>query len=565
VIEGATAGRRHILTVVVEDYFQVGAFSRLIPPGNWERFETNLAQDTENALELLATTRCRATFFCSGWVADNYPRVVRRIVEGGHEVACQGYLHYRITDVSRDAFAADLRKARQSVEDASGKAVHGFRIGRGWIGGGDLWALDVLAEEGFDYDSSLRIVSGGAAQAGVHHRQTTAGVLYEVPPTRLSFFGLPLLLSGGNFLRQLPDSLLQSAVQKWLARHHDPLVFYFHSWELGGGQPRIEAGSHLQRLRHYRNLERMPEKVRHYLQRYDFGSIAEHLALETAPAPLRADPVVSATTAASSGPRGGRKRGLPLTLVIPCYNEADSLSYLDRTLARFAEKTDDLFELHCILVDDGSSDATWELLQQHFGGRERFTVLRHQSNRGIAAALVTGFQRAETDYVAALDADCTFDPAQLIDMMALMTDDTDVVAASPMHAQGEMQMVPVWRASLSRGAALLYRCILHNKLTSYTSCFRLYRRCAIESVNVTDPGFCGVTEILGRLDLAGCHVAEYPARLETRVLGRSKIKVVRTIFGHLKLAARLAMLRWLGRPMPGPTDMRTSYADAERK
>ena len=113
----------------------------------------------------------------------------------------------------------------------------------------------------------------------------------------------------------------------------------------------------------------------------------------------------------------------------------------------------------------------------------------------------------------------------------------------------------------------MYRCVLRHKLTSYTSCFRLYRQRAIQGITVYDPGFCGVTEILGRLDLAGCRIVEYPAVLETRLLGQSKIKIFRTILGHLRLAFRLATLRWLGRPMPEPVsaELVTSYADHDRK
>ena len=258
---------------------------------------------------------------------------------------------------------------------------------------------------------------------------------------------------------------------------------------------------------------------------------------------------------------------IPLTLVIPCYNESETLQYLDKTLQRFAARGAAVFDLSYVLVDDGSSDKTWALLNRFFGSRDGFTLVRHDSNQGIAAALVTGFRHAGSDFVAALDADCTFAPEQLFDMMSLMTAEVDVVVASPTHAQGTLHSVPAWRALLSRGAAFLHRCVMRHKLTSYTSCFRLYRRRVLRDIEVYDPGFCGVTEILGRLDLAGCRIVEYPAVLETRLLGQSKIKVVRTMIGHLTLAYRLAKLRWLGRPLPGASgpEMQVSYVDNDRK
>ncbi len=552
--------RKHILTVVVEDYFQVGAFSHLIPNGYWGRFETNLQRHTERVLSLFAETDSRATFFTCGWVADNHPQILRKVVEAGHEVACQNYFHHPIGELSRDDFAKDIRRSRIAVEDATGQKVEGFRIGRGWIGPRDLWALDALAEAGFTYDSSLHAPL--ALQGVVHKHRGPLGSIVEVPASRLSVMGKPLLVCGGNYLRQFPAWLLQKSIEDWIAEHNDPLVLYFHSWELEADQPKIAAASLLQRLRHYRNLDSMAEKVRFYLERYSFQSIAERLDLVLQPAvprPLDDLPVEAETWVPEIRSDAGK---IPLTLVIPCYNEAETLPYLEKTLARFAEKGDSIFDLYCVLVDDGSSDETWDLLQQSFGALDRFQLLRHDGNKGIAAALITGFGQVQTEFAATLDADCTFAPDQIFEMMALMGDDVDVVAASPAHAQGVMHAVPAWRSFLSRGSAFMYRCVLQHKLTSYTSCFRLYRRDAIKGITVCDPGFCGVTEILGRMDLAGRRIVEYPAVLETRLLGQSKIRIFRTIAGHLRLAFRLAKQRWLGRPLPEPEPMASKMQTA---
>lgn len=563
----AERGRKHILTIVVEDYFQVGAFSHLIPSGYWGRFETNLARNTESALALLADTGNKATFFSCGWIADNHPQILRRIVDSGHEVACQGYFHSRVGELSPQDFAEDVRRSRLAVEDATGQAVQGFQVGRGWIGPRDDWALDTLAELGFSYDSSLRATARDTARRVVHRHEAPEGTLYEVPASRLSVLGQSFLLSGGNYLRQFPAWLLQRGVEKWIETKDDPLVLYFHSWELEANQPKIAAAGILQRLRHYRNLEAMPDKIRYYLERYDFTTIADHLELPQEAATQRPHDQTSAETESTSAEIGYGSCKTPLTLVIPCYNEAETLSYLERTLRRFAEQGNARFDLHYLLIDDGSSDETWSLLQQYFGDRDRFTLLRHDVNRGIAAALVTGFRQARTEFVAAIDADCTFAPDQLFDMMDLMTQDVDVVAASPAHAEGAMHAVPAWRSLLSRGSAAMHRFVFRHKLTSYTSCFRLYRRSAIQDITVCDSGFCGVTEILGRLDLAGCRIVEYPALLEARLLGQSKIRIFRTIVSHLRLAFRLATWRWLGRPMPEPSTakLRTSYADHDGK
>ncbi|MGD1876691.1 MAG: DUF3473 domain-containing protein [Kiloniellaceae bacterium] len=326
------AGRPHILTVVLEDYFQVGAFSSFIPSGYWSRFETNLRRDAEIVLALLEATGSRATFFTCGWIADNHPAILRRIVDAGHEVACQGYFHHAIGELPRNDFIADVRRSRRAVEDACGQAVRGFRIGRGWIGPRDLWALDALAEAGFSYDSSYRGATAG--EAVVHRRSTAGGDLWEVPPSALPLLGKPLLLSGGNYLRQLPEGMMRRRVGDWVAAHDDPLVLYFHTWEMEAQQPRIAAATLLQRFRHYRNLDRMPGTIRSYLERYRFTSVAEHLALAPAAVERRAGdavPELPARWAEAARVGAGRVR---LSLVIPCYNDAETLRYLQKTLQR---------------------------------------------------------------------------------------------------------------------------------------------------------------------------------------------------------------------------------------
>jgi glycosyltransferase involved in cell wall biosynthesis len=235
---------------------------------------------------------------------------------------------------------------------------------------------------------------------------------------------------------------------------------------------------------------------------------------------------------------------------VPCFDESAALPYLARTLHAFAESQRGRLELHHVFIDDGSRDDTAARLHTLARELPNSRVVQHPHNRGIAAALLTGFAASRTELVAVLDADCTFDPAQLPAMLALLTDGVDVVSASPAHAQGSMANVPRWRAALSVGAAALYRHVLRQRLSSCTSCFRLYRRRVLPGLTLSDPGFCGVAEILCRLDMAGARIVEYPARLETRVLGRSKIRVLRTVASHLRLLARLLAHRWWRRPLP---------------
>ena len=197
------------------------------------------------------------------------------------------------------------------------------------------------------------------------------------------------------------------------------------------------------------------------------------------------------------------------------------------------------YDLHYIFVDDGSRDATWSSLQTLFGNQSACMLLQHPSNRGVAAAILTGIRNAETEIVCSIDCDCTYDPHQLRSLIPMLTDGVDMVTASPYHAEGVVRNVPGWRLFLSKTLSSMYRLVLHQRLATYTSCFRVYRRSAMSGLRVREGGFLGVAEMLGRLDLQGGHIVECPAVLEARLLGFSKMKTVRTIFGHLRLLVRL--------------------------
>jgi len=232
----------------------------------------------------------------------------------------------------------------------------------------------------------------------------------------------------------------------------------------------------------------------------------------------------------------------PVSIVIPCYNEELILPYLSNTLASVREQFAQ-YALTFIFVDDHSTDGTWAALEQIFGGQPDCILVRHATNRGVAAGILTGIQRANTDIVCSMDCDCTYDPHELAKMIPLLSDGVDMVTASPYHANGTVRNVPRWRLGLSMTLSRMYRLVLHQQLATYTSCFRVYRRSAMVGMRLQHDGFLGVAEMLGRLDLGGARITEYPATLEVRMLGRSKMKIVRTIAGHVGLLARLAAMR----------------------
>jgi polysaccharide deacetylase family protein (PEP-CTERM system associated) len=541
--------RTHVLTVALEDYFHVTPLEGIVRQDRWNRFEMRLEASTRRVLDLLDECSARATFFVLGWVADAAPELVREVAARGHEVASKGYYHRDIRGLGRQAFREDAVRAREALEWATGTRVLGYRLAQQWLRPSDLWVLDVLAESGYAYDSSVRLVFRTYAKEPwrqfPHRTMVGDRPFLEVPLSSVRVFGLDVPIAGGNYFRQFPHSLVRRAVAHWDRHYSAPYVMYFHTWELDPDQPRINGVSIRQQIRQYRNLKKMPAMVRHYLESYRFTSIADYFTLGEHPA---LDPMREA------GSPGDRSAATPVTgtidhqltavtVVVPCYNEQLSLPYLANTLRSVVEELGDRYRFSFVFVDDFSTDRTWQTLQTIFGGKRNCTLVRHAENRGVAAAIQTGLHSATADIVCSMDCDCTYDPHELGRMIPLLTEGVDVVTASPYHPEGSVKNVPYWRLFLSKGLSRLYRLVLHQKLYTYTSCFRIYRREAAVGITVQRGGFFGVAEMLGRLDLAGRHIVEFPTTLEARVLGRSKMKVLRTIAGHVSLLLQLVRLR----------------------
>lgn len=236
-----------------------------------------------------------------------------------------------------------------------------------------------------------------------------------------------------------------------------------------------------------------------------------------------------------------------VSVVIPCFNEAEGLSYLFEKLEFLRRELIPDYALDFIFVDDGSSDDTWEQLQLMTASRSDCQIVRHPQNRGIAAAVQTGIQHATHEFVATIDADCSYDPVQLRGMIPLLQKGNDVVTASPYHPQGKVLHVPAWRLALSRTASRMYRLFFRHKLHTYTSCFRVFRTSAVRNLQLHNDGFVGITEMLWRMDRAGCRLAEAPAELSIRQYGQSKLRVLSVAWGHGRLLCQAAWERLTGR------------------
>ena len=555
--------KRHILTVVIEDYFQGVTFNRLISRARWHRFESRLVRNTTTTLDLLDEYKVKATFFALGWVADAVPELIREVVARGHEVASKGYFHRSIREFSREEFREDCARARESLERASGRSVDGYRVAQRWLRPEDLWALDVLAEEGYKFDSSMRPLFRQYAHEPwrrfVHQHHHGDQSILEVPISTAHVLGYDIPIAGANYFRQLPFSLMKRAVRQWDRTAPAPFVMYFHVWEVDPDQPRIDAAPFYAKVRQYRNLDRMSTMLRYYFEQYRFTSIGDRMGIESRPA--SAD--VLAATATKQRPHTHEHRHTPvsvvqednavrtpISIVIPCFNEELILPYLSNTLAGVEAELSRRHDVRFIFVDDGSSDGTWASLQKIFGDRPNCTLVRHEINRGVAGTIMTGIRSSETEIVCSMDCDCTYDPRELGPMVELLTPNVDLVTASPYHPNGKVLNVPEWRLFLSRTLSKMYGMVLHHKLATYTACFRVYRRSAVADVPLSRSGFIGVAELLGRLDLAGSGIVEYPTTLEVRILGRSKMKIVKTMAGHLKLIMELIGMRMSRKRQP---------------
>ena len=226
------------------------------------------------------------------------------------------------------------------------------------------------------------------------------------------------------------------------------------------------------------------------------------------------------------------------SLIVPCYNEEENLPYLFGRLNSLKEALIPNFQLQFVFVNDGSTDQTLKLLgNASFIGCETL-VLDHKSNRGLGEAIRTGFKGVNGDFIATIDADCSYDPMELSEMIKLFDDETDIVIASPYHPDGRVKDVPRFRLILSKNVSRLYRFVLGLKIHTYTSIFRIYRHNIIGRIDFKDSGFFALAEILVDAAYKGCNIKEYPAELRGRKYGKSKLNFGKEIKNHTSFLLR---------------------------
>ena len=272
---------RFAMSVDVEDYFQVWAFSSVISRASWDGFSLRVEGATRRVLDLFDAHRAKATFFLLGWVGERAPGLVREIAARGHEIASHGYDHAKVFEQSEAQFREDAWRAKKLLEDISGRAVRGYRAPGFSINARTPWAYETLAALGYRYSSSSHPIAHdhyGDPQAprGLHHPVAGSDFI-EAPVATCEILRQRISCAGGGWFRAAPYTLTKPLIRRAARRLDGPAIFYFHPWEIDPGQPRIRGASLKSQARHYFNLSRMEGKIARLLADFEWRRIDETL------------------------------------------------------------------------------------------------------------------------------------------------------------------------------------------------------------------------------------------------------------------------------------------------
>lgn len=259
------------------------AFSAVIDRQQWPNYPSRVEKNTLLMLELLGNKNVKATFFVLGWVAKRFPALIKEIVQQGHEVASHGLSHRLVYTQTPQEFRSETKESKEILEDLAQQPVIGYRAATYSITKSSLWALDILAEQGFRYDSSIFPVRHDKygipdAKTTPHSFKTINGnSLIEYPLSVLSLGGFNVPVAGGGYFRLFPYRFTKWALGQ-LNRNGDPFVFYLHPWELDPGQPRIRNANALSRFRHYLNLDKCLARLVKLIDDFSFAPMCEILS-----------------------------------------------------------------------------------------------------------------------------------------------------------------------------------------------------------------------------------------------------------------------------------------------
>lgn len=277
----------NLFTVDVEDYFHVQAFADRIKPHQWSGYQPRVVENTHRILRLLDRHQVPGMFFILGWVAEQFPGIVRDIQKSGHEIGCHSYLHQLIYKQTPEEFRNDLRQATSILQDITGEPVTAYRAPSFSITEKSLWALDVLIDEGYQIDSSMFPVRHDTygmpnINPAPHMIDRPNGQILELPMTVRKKRKLNIPVSGGGYFRLYPMPLTLHWLRNVNRKEGRPFIFYIHPWEVDPEQPRLPA-SRKSRFRHYQNLHTTEGKLDKLLKSFDFSAMADAFKNELTP------------------------------------------------------------------------------------------------------------------------------------------------------------------------------------------------------------------------------------------------------------------------------------------
>jgi polysaccharide deacetylase family protein (PEP-CTERM system associated) len=294
------------LSFDVEDYFQVTALAGAVSRDSWDQQRPRVESNTNRLLDMLSRHNIRGTFFVLGWIAERHPSIVRDIVTAGHEIACHGYSHELVYRQTRDEFRNETSRARRIIEDQAQTKIRGYRAASWSITSDTLWALDILHEEGFEYDSSIFPTHHDfygipdAPRFPYRIKLPAGGSLLEFPPSTLKLGPFNLPVAGGAYFRFLPLAVTCWSIKR-VNREGLPFLYYLHPWEIDPDQPRFKVGAK-SRIRHYTNIDTCESKLEALLREFPMGPLIDVLRAPAIPEVVLGthSPLVLAQGAASS-------------------------------------------------------------------------------------------------------------------------------------------------------------------------------------------------------------------------------------------------------------------------
>lgn len=501
-MSGYNAGVRKPVPAIAIDaseWFVDESWREHVTPRHWRRLPARADTSVRKAFEQLQQRGVRATFFVPAALAYRAPELLQDLVLGGHEIALSVRSPWPIDQVPegrRVAFVRAWEDERAELERVIGVGIHGFQ---------SCWSVP----------------SEAASNAWWHADLKRLGFDYDATP-----------VAGSD---TVAVALLGESAGALVAGQR------FSAWQLDQDQPRLMGLPRDVREAHEHRVQRGSDQLAGICRLAEVP-VVQSLGLprrEPAAIPLPPETVLDEPVSQDSVPTPDVPR---LAIVVPLKDEADSVPTLFQELTAVTHALADVADCQFVLVDDGSTDQTWPLLERVARKYPRVRLVRHEINRGVAAAIRTGILATECKLVASIDGDLSYDPMELRAMLQLILD-ADVVTASPYHPNGSVHNVPGWRLFLSRTLSRAYQILLRKPVKTWTSCFRLYRRDAVAHLPLANPGFLGTAELLVRVLRRGGRVAEHPCTLEARLLGFSKMRVVSVIFDHLRLLLLVALRR----------------------